>query len=537
MTHTTETPHQADGSPDPVAPYEPPPTPHPPGTAPAGAGTLRRLGIVGLMLGMFLAMLDSLIIATALPTIIGDLGGFDQLSWAITAYLLATAVSTPIWGKLGDLFGRKPMFMSSIVIFLAGSTLSGLAQDMGQLIGFRALQGLGGGGLMVGALAIIFELVPPREGGRIQALIAGMMPLAFGGGPLIGGLLTDHLSWRWVFYVNVPLGTIALVATAVAIHTHTPRVKARIDVVGALLLSVGLVSLTLLTSWAGTRYAWRSTPIIGLAALAVATLVAFGYVEGRVAEPILPRRLFRDRNVGLALVLSFLTGAAMFTATNFLPQYTQNARGVSSTRGGLLLLPLMLAMVAMMFVGGAVVARTGRYRIFPLLGGVFITAGMLVLLVVDADTNTLLGALLAVLVGIGVGALMQNTVVITMNSVEPRDIGTASGVTTLARIIGGSLGVALLGAVYTSRLRDSLVGRLGAGEGGRLASGNARMTPGMLRTLPPPVRDAFADAVSDGLHGVLIGGVVIGLLACLIAPLIRAVPLRTGRPGGAGADA
>ncbi|OPC80358.1 MFS transporter [Embleya scabrispora] len=505
-------------------------------------GRFFRVGISGLMLGMFLAMLDSLIIATSLPTIVGDLGGLDHLSWVITAYLLATAASTAIWGKLGDLYGRKRVFMVSITLFLAGSILSGAAQDMAQLIGFRALQGLGGGGLMVGAMAIIGELVPPRQSGKIQGMMAVMMPAAFVGGPLIGGFLTDHFDWRWVFYVNVPIGIVALILTGLFIHTATPTARAKIDYVGTGLLTVGIVALNLLTSWAGTEYAWGSFQIVGLALVSLVAPVAFGYVQRRVDEPLMPPRMFRDRNFVIAQLLAFLSGAAMFTATNFLPQYTQFARDASSTKGGLLLLPMMLGMVDMMVVAAIIVAKRGRYRIFPILGGALITVGMLLLLILESGTNTLVGSLLTAVIGLGVGCLVQNTVVITMNSVEVRDMGAANGANTLARLIGASLGVALLGVLFTRSVEDTIADRLGASGGGG-APVDDNLTPERLRALPAPVRDAFADGMTSGLHAVAIGGAVIGVLTIAAAWLIREVPLRDtnakaaegGEPENAGA--
>lgn len=484
------------------------------------------IAIFGLMLGMFLAMLDNLIVGTALPTIVGDLGGIAHLSWVVTAYTLATAASTPIWGKLGDLYGRKGMFMSAIVIFLIGSMLSGLSQNMGQLIGFRAIQGLGAGGLMVGAFAIIGDLVPPRERGRIQGIVGGMMPIAFVGGPLLGGFLTDHFTWRWAFYVNVPIGAAALLVTGLGMRLHTPHVKAKIDYLGALLLTVGIVSLTLVASWGGSEYPWRSAQIISLAVVAVATLAVFGYAEARVAEPILPPRLFGNRNFTVAQLLSFLVGAAMFGTVNFLPQYMQDVQGASATASGLLMLPLMFGMLAVMLTCGQLILRNGRYRAYPIMGGAVMTVGMLVMLLLKVNTSTAVSSALTVVVGVGMGFLMQNTTLITQNSVELRDMGAASGSVTLFRTIGGSLGVALLGSIFTTRLKDDLTNRLGAQAGNRVASGGTHVTPAILQHLPAPVREAFEAGVTSGLHGALIGGAVVSFIGFAIAWLVREVPLR-----------
>jgi EmrB/QacA subfamily drug resistance transporter len=494
------------------------------------------IAIIGLMLGMFLAMLDNLIVGTALPTIVGELGGISHLSWVVTAYTLATAAATPIWGKLGDLFGRKGMFMSSIVIFLIGSMLSGLAQDIGQLIGFRAIQGLGAGGLMVGAFAIIGDLVPPRERGRFQAIIGGMMPVAFVGGPLLGGFLTDHLSWRWAFYVNVPLGAVALLVTGLGMRLHTPHIRARIDYLGALLLTVGIVALTLVAAWGGTEYPWGSGQIIGLAVLSVLALIGFVFAERRAPEPILPLRMFRDRNFTIAQILSFLVGGAMFGAVNFLPQYMQDVQGASATASGLLLLPLMFGMLAVMLATGQLIMRNGRYRIYPILGGAFLTAGMLVMLLMKVHTGIVEASALTLVAGLGMGFIMQNTTLITQNSVELRDMGAASGSVTLFRTIGGSLGIALLGSIFTSRLEHSLTGRLGEKAGHAIASGGTHVTPAMLRTLPAQVQEAFKAGITSGLHGVVIGGAVLAFVGFVVAFLIREVPLRGGRDSAPSAE-
>jgi EmrB/QacA subfamily drug resistance transporter len=501
-----------------------------PDSAPVTTNRSIYIAMIGLMLGMFLAMLDNLMLGTALPTIVGELGGINRLSWVVTAYTLATAAATPIWGKLGDLFGRKGMFMASIVIFLIGSMLSGLSQNIDQLIGFRAVQGLGAGGLMVGAFAIIGDLVPPRERGRFQAIIGGMMPVAFVGGPLLGGFLTDSLSWRWAFYVNVPLGAVALLVTGLGMHLHTPHIKAKIDYLGALLLTVGIVALTLVASWGGTEYSWASAQIIGLAVLSIASLAGFVYVEGRVPEPILPLRLFRDRNFTLAQILSFLVGAAMFGAVNFLPQYMQDVQGASATTSGLLLLPLMFGMLIVMLTVGQLIMRNGRYRIYPIVGGALLTAGMLLMLLLQVGTSTFEASALTLVAGLGMGFIMQNTTLITQNSVTLRDMGAASGSVTLFRTIGGSLGIALLGSIFTSRLENTLSGRLGEKTGHSIASGGVHVTPSMLRDLPVQVQDAFKAGITSGLHGTMIGGAVLAFLGFVIAWFIREVPLRGG-PG------
>ncbi|MEV5978088.1 MDR family MFS transporter [Streptomyces sp. NPDC052114] len=514
---------------------EKPPAAGAPSEAPQPAPP-SRLAVLGLLLGIILATLDGTIVGTALPTIVGDLGGLGHFSWVVTTYLLTTAVSTPIWGKLGDLYGRKGSYLTSIAVFLAGSVLCGLAQDMGQLIAFRALQGLGAGGLFVGALSLIGTLLPPAQAGRSQSMIGVLLPAAMIGGPLLGGFLTDRLDWRWVFYVNVPVGAVALLLVGLLVHVRAERSTARVDYAGAALLTTGILALTLLGTWGGSTYGWLSPQITGLALLAALSLAAFVRVERRAPEPVIPPRLFRDRNFTLAQALSFLAGAAMMAAATYLPQYMQFVHGMSSTQSGLLLLPLMLGMMgAQLFIGRAV-GNGGRYRGYPIIGAAVAVAGALALLALGVATPTAAASALTLVLGVGLGCLMQPSLLITMNSAEPRDMGAASGTTTLLRTIGGSLGVAVLGSVHASRVSDALTDRLGA-EGARLAGGH-ELTPAALRDLSEPVRDAFRAGVTGGLHGVMAGTAALCALAFAAALLIREVPLRsrTGAPDPRAAD-
>ncbi|MGA5894169.1 MDR family MFS transporter [Streptomyces venetus] len=482
-----------------------------------------RIVVLGLLLGIVLATLDGTVVGTALPTIVGELGGLDHLSWVITAYLLTTAVTTPIWGKLGDLYGHKRTYLTSITVFLVGSVLCGLAQDMGQLIAFRALQGIGAGGLFVGALALIGTLLTPAEAGRAQSLIGVLLPAAMIGGPLVGGFLTDRLDWRWVFYVNVPVGALALALIGFGVRLRDPRVVARIDFAGAGLLTCAILALTLLGSWAGTTYAWSSPQIIGLALVCAGALAAFVRVERRAPEPVIPPRLFRDRNFSVAQVISFVTGAAMLAAASYLPQYLQFVRGMSSTGSGLLLLPLMLGMMGAQLAIGRRVGAGGRYRCYPIAGGALAAAGALALLTLTTATPAPVASGLTLVLGVGIGCLMQPTMLITMNSAEPRDMGAASGTQTLLRTIGGSLGVAVLGSVYTGRLTDGVTDRLGAG-GARLTG--RELTPELLRDLPDPVQQAFRAGVVNGLHGVALGTAALCAVAFAVSWLVREVPLR-----------
>ncbi|MFI6793088.1 MDR family MFS transporter [Nonomuraea sp. NPDC050383] len=491
---------------------------------------LPYLAVFGLLLGMFLAMLDGLIVGTALPTIVGDLGGLNHLPWVVTAYMLAGAATTPIWGKLGDLYGRKASFITAIALFMAGSVLSGVSQDMSQLIAFRAVQGLGAGGLMVGALAIIGVLVPPRHSGRLQSMIGVIMPIAYIGGPLVGGLLTDYLSWRWTFYVNLPLGAVALLIITTRIHLPpVERVKVRIDYGGAALLTTAIVALTLLASWGGTTYSWSSPQVLALTAVAVLALAGFVAVERRAAEPIIPPRLFHDRNFTLVQVLSFLVGAIMLSVTNYLPQYMQFVQGFSPAASGMLLLPLMFGMLGAQLVTGRLISANGRYRVHPILGGALMIAGALLLLLLDVATPAAAASALGLVIGTGMGLVMQSTTLVTMNSADPRDMGAASGTVTLLRTIGGSLGIALLGSVYAGRMRADLSTHLGPAAADRLATGG-ELTPELLPGLPARTADAVREAVTSGLHGILIGAAVLALIAFAASWLIREVPLRDHTP-------
>ncbi|TYB57584.1 MFS transporter [Nonomuraea sp. PA05] len=489
--------------------------------------TLRR-GVTGVLLGMITAPLDGMMLGPALPVIVRDLGGLEYFSWVATGYLICMAASTPIWGKLGDLYGRKAVYMAAITVFLLGSGLSGAAQDMIQLVGFRMVQGLGAGGLMTGALALIGELVPPRHSGRLMGLFGVMMPIAFIAGPLLGGLFAEQLSWRWAFFVNLPIGVAALLLIGAAVRLERRRIRARVDYLGALLLTVALVALSLVAGWGGTRYAWGSAPILALIVVGLAALAVLLPVERRAAEPIVPLRLFADRNFTLAQVIRFLGGVGMVVAATFLPQYMQLVHGASPIASGLLILPAMLGMVAVLIGTGRLISRTGRYRVYPILGGATVAAGMLALLLLRPGVNLALASALTLIGGLGVGLLMQSTTIITINSAEPRDMGAASGSVTLWHTMGASLGVAALGALYTARLQDTLIDRLGAAAGARIAAGD--LTPGALAGLPAAAREAVRAAVADGVHAMALGAAALGVLAFVLAWFIREVPLHDRAP-------
>ncbi|MEU3662184.1 MDR family MFS transporter [Streptomyces sp. NPDC032940] len=491
-----------------------------------------RVVLLALMIAMMLAMLDNMIIGTAMPTIVGELGGLEHLSWVVTAYALATAASTPLWGKIGDMYGRKGAFLSSIVIFLIGSALSGMAQDMGQLIGFRAVQGLGAGGLMVGVMAIIGDLIPPRERGKYQGMMAGVMALAMIGGPLVGGTITDHWGWRWAFYINLPLGAVALVAITAVLHLPKKRSDARIDYLGAVLLTVGITAIVLVTTWGGTEYAWTSARIMELIGIGVAALVGFVFWQTRAAEPVVPLHIFRNRNFTLMSLIGFITGFVMFGATLFLPLYQQAVQGASATNSGLLLLPMLGAMLVTSMVAGRLTTSTGRYKIFPVAGGALMTVGLFLLSLMDTGTTRFTSGLYMAVLGLGMGCLMQITMLVAQNSVEMKDMGVASSTTTLFRTLGSSFGVAIMGALFNHRVQDVMAEKAG-GLGSKVTEQSAQLDAASLAKLPAAAREAYQHAVSAGTHGAFLLGSVVAVLALIAAVFVKEVPLKGTGPKAA----
>jgi EmrB/QacA subfamily drug resistance transporter len=485
----------------------------------------------GLMLAILLAQLDNLIVSTAMPRIVGDLHGLTHLSWVVTAYILGATVSTPIWGKIGDLYGRKNIFITSVVTFLVGSALSGMSQNMTELIAFRALQGLGAGGLIVGVMAIIGDLVPPRERGRYQGFMAAIMSVSMVAGPLAGGYITDHLSWRWAFYINLPLGIAALVLLITTLKLPKRRTEHKLDWTGAGLLAAGVTALVLITTWGGNQYDWGSWQILGLAGLAVLLLAVFGVVERRATEPILSLGLFRNRNFTLSAVIGFMVGFAMFGAINFLPLFQQVVQGASATNSGLLLLPMMAGLLVTSLISGSLITRTGRYRAFPIVGGVVMVAGMALLAQLDLTSTKTETSLYMLVLGLGMGFLMQTTMLISQNSVEQRDMGVASSTATFVRTIGGSFGVSLFGAIFNRSLKSDLTNQLGSSAAGKLTSGGgvAGLTPAKLGQMPVEEVRALLHGIAAGTSQVFWWAVFITLLVPVLAVFIKHVPLR-GQP-------
>jgi EmrB/QacA subfamily drug resistance transporter len=499
-----------------------------------------RLVFVGLMLGMLLASLDQTIVATALPTIVGDLGGLNHLSWVVTSYLLASTVSTPLWGKLGDLYGRKSFFQAAIAIFLVGSALSGLSQNLNELIAFRALQGLGAGGLIVGAQAIIGDIVPPRDRGRYTGLIGAVFAVSSVAGPLLGGFFTDDLSWRWVFYINLPIGALALVVVAAVLHAKTTRVEHEIDYLGATILSGAVVALILMLTWGGTEYAWGSATIIGLGIAAVVLFAVFISVERRAAEPIVPLHLFGNKVFRVAFSTGALVGFAMFGALTFLPLFLQIVHGASPTSSGLQLVPIMLFVLAMAVYSGRRISATGTYRRFPITGTALTVIALFLFSHIGTTTPFWQTAIYMAFLGAGLGLTMQVLLIAAQNSVDYAELGVATSLATFSRSIGGSIGVAVFGTIFNNRLTAYLPQHVPAAALSKLHGASVTANPTAVKHLPPPVRHGLEVAFSDSLHVVFLAAVPFAVIAFLLALLLREVPLRTtmgpGAPEPSGAE-
>ncbi|WP_217142577.1 MDR family MFS transporter [Streptomyces sp. AC627_RSS907] len=488
-------------------------------------GVLVSIG--ALLLGMLLAALDQTIVSTALPTIVSDLGGLEHLSWVVTAYLLAATAATPLWGKLGDQYGRKKLFQAAIGIFLVGSALCGVAQSMPGLIAFRALQGLGGGGLMVLSMAIVGDLVPPRERGRYQGLFGAVFGATSVLGPLLGGVFTEHLSWRWVFYVNLPVGVVALAVIAAVLHIPRRATRHTIDYLGTLLIASVATCLVLVASLGGTTWAWGSPQIIGLAALGGVLAVVFVAVERRAAEPVLPLKLFRVRTFTLSAVISFIVGFAMFGALTYLPTYLQVVQGVSPTLSGVHMLPMVVGVLLASTGSGQIVSRTGRWKVFPVLGTAVTALGLLLLHRLDENSSTAETSAYFFVFGLGLGLVMQVLVLIVQNAVPYEDLGVATSGATFFRSIGAAFGVAVFGTVFAGRLGDRLADAL---RGERLPPGVSAETlkadPGGIGALPPALRPEALHAYATSITDVFLYGAPVVLLGFVLAWFLKEDRLR-----------
>ena len=498
------------------------------GTTTADADAPRSVTVVftGLMLVLLMAALDQTIVSTALPTIVGDFGGLSHISWVVTAYLLAQTAVTPVYGKLGDLYGRKIVLQVALVIFLIGSALCGVAQSLTQLIAFRALQGLGGGGLLVGTMAAIGDVVPPRDRGRYQGLFGAVFGLASVIGPLLGGFFTTTLSWRWIFYVNLPIGIAAFAVLAATLPSRQDQTHHSIDYVGAGLLAGALTALVLTCTLGGNDYGWGSPQIIGLGVLTVVLIVAFVLAERRAAEPVLPPWLFRNSVFSITSAIGFVVGFALFGSVTYLPLFLQVVLGASPTGSGLQILPLMGGLLITSIGSGQLISRTGHYRPFPIAGTAIMVCGLFLLSTMGPDTSRATASAFMFVLGLGLGSVMQVLVLVVQNAVDYKDLGVATSGATLFRSIGGSVGTAVLGSIFSNRLAAELASALPRnGAGGSLGTG-AGLNTAALKKLPVPIHDAYLTAFTNALSTVFIVAACVAAIAFLLSWLLQERPLR-----------
>ncbi len=480
----------------------------------------------GLMLVLLLAALDQTIVATALPTIVGDLGGLSKLAWVTSAFLLAQTAVTPLYGKLGDLYGRKRMLQGAVVLFLAGSALCGQAHGMSELIAFRAVQGLGAGGLIVLTQAVVGDVVAPRERGRYQGLFGAVFGVASVGGPLLGGVIVQSISWRWIFYVNVPVGLVALAVLGATLPASAPRAaRPSIDYLGAALLAAGLSAIVLVTSLGGTTWSWGSAPVILVGALGVVLVALFLPAEARAREPVLPLSLLRDRVFAVAGSLSLIVGFALFGAVTFLPLYFQTVDAASPTGAGLRLVPMMAGVLAMSIVSGQLISRRGRYRAFPIAGTLLMSAGLALLSRLDVGTSSLTAAAFLLVLGLGLGSVMQVLVLAVQNAVDYTVLGAATSGVTMLRGIGGSLGTAVFGTIFSTQLAGQLRGAIQGPLAAEVRHG-ARLTGAQVQRLPPAARSAYEHAYVHSLRPVFVMAAAVAALGFLLSLLLQERPLR-----------
>lgn len=507
--------------------------------------THRQILVVmgGLMVGLFLSALDQSIVGTALPRITSELGGLDKLSWVVTAYLLTATASTPLWGKISDLYGRRLLFQIAIVTFLVGSLLAGFSQNIEQLIAFRAVQGLGGGGLMALAMATIGDVIPPRERGRYQGYFAAVFGTSSVLGPVLGGWFADGPGWEWIFFINIPIGLVALVVTSAALKIHHVRRDHSIDYLGAAVVVASVSSILLYTAWAGPDHGWTSRLSLGLLGAGLLLAVVFVLVELRATEPIIPMRLFRNSVFSIANLFGFMIGVAMFGAMIFIPVYLQVVDGMSPTRSGLAMLPMVVGIFTTSIGAGQLMSRNGRYKIYPILGAAIVTVALVLLSRLDTETPYWVAGLSMYAMGLGLGCTMQVLVVVVQNSVDRSDMGVATAAVAFFRQMGGSFGTALFGAILSSRLAVHLADAMRDAPAGTPASavGNPDDLANdvqAIQALPGPLHDLVTGAFSSALHDMFLSAVPLVLVALAVALFLKEIPLgtRQGQSAPAGAS-
>ncbi len=495
--------------------------------------TRRRINIIfaTVLLGMLLSALDQTIVSTALPTIVGDLGGGDHLTWVVSAYMLADTIATVLAGKFGDLFGRKLVFQVSAGAFVLASAACGLSESMGWLIAWRAVQGVGAGGLAVTATALIADVIPLRERGKYQGALGAVFGVTTVLGPLLGGLFTDHLSWRWAFYVNLPIGIAVIALASSTIPALGARSRPVIDYLGIAFVGLGAAGVTLGLSWGGTQYAWTSPVIVGLFAASLVSFAIFVWVESRAADPILPLRLFRGSVFSVSVVLAFIVGFAMLGAMTFLPTYLQYVKGVSATASGLQTLPMVVGLLLTSIASGTVVSRTGRYKAFPIAGSLLMALGLYLLSRLDAATGFWIQAVSMFVLGLGIGLCMQVLTIIVQNTADYRDLGVATSGVTFFRTLGSSFGAAVFGTVYANVLKGRLPAAIA--EAGLDPAAAAGITPQALHALPAAQSEPIIAAYAHAIHVVFLAAVPVALVAFVLALFLKEVPLRDSSRAGA----
>ncbi|WP_321956002.1 MDR family MFS transporter [Paraburkholderia bannensis] len=481
-----------------------------------------RLLFPALLLVMLLAALDQTIVSTALPTIVGELGGLDRLSWVVTAYLLTSTIVVPLYGKFGDLFGRKIVLQAAIVIFLVGSALCGVAQDMPQLVALRALQGIGGGGLMVVTMAAVGDVIPPAQRGKYQGMFGGVFGLATVVGPLLGGFLVEHLSWRWIFYINLPLGALALVVIGAVFKPRVAQVKHVIDYMGAGWLAAALTCLILFTSEGGSLLPWNSPQLWLTLLMGLVAVAGFIHEEKHAVEPIMPLALFRERTFVLSSLIGFIVGVSLFGSVTFLPLYLQVVKGSTPSQAGVQMLPMMGGVLLMSVIAGRIISKIGKYRMFPIIGTACVAVAMMLLARLEIATPITQMYLYMGLLGCGLGMVMQVLILAVQNTVEFRHMGVATSGATLFRSIGGSVGVAAFGAVFSHGLHTRLATLISAD-----VELPQPLTPEVIRHLPPALHAQYLDAFAGALHTVYLSAACVVVLAFVLSWLMRNAPLRT----------